>query len=247
MDDTAGEGFEGSCIGCGYQLRGLTERRCPECGRPFDPNDPRTFHTRATEDSVRQWLASPPGWPTHAATVLAVLASLWWLRKPGDEFFNFWRPSAFVPWTVLGIIWSMRLALRWGELKNKESLSRGTHGRARSWLIVPLVFSITLLLTAASVPMSVAFWISRPAMDAIAQQAAKMPPGTTLPDQWIGLYRAKRIEVSSNGLQFLIDDSGGLLDATGFIYSPGGPPPDDKHNWYVHWGRNWYMWRAASI
>jgi hypothetical protein len=24
------------CIDCGYQLRGLTEPRCPECGKPFD-------------------------------------------------------------------------------------------------------------------------------------------------------------------------------------------------------------------
>lgn len=25
------------CIPCGYDLRGLTEARCPECGTPFDP------------------------------------------------------------------------------------------------------------------------------------------------------------------------------------------------------------------
>ena len=27
----------GLCIECGYQLRGLIEHRCPECGRPFRP------------------------------------------------------------------------------------------------------------------------------------------------------------------------------------------------------------------
>jgi hypothetical protein len=31
------------CLGCGYDLRGLTENRCPECGRPFDPDDPGTY------------------------------------------------------------------------------------------------------------------------------------------------------------------------------------------------------------
>ncbi len=25
------------CVACGYDLRGLTEPRCPECGTPFDP------------------------------------------------------------------------------------------------------------------------------------------------------------------------------------------------------------------
>lgn len=25
------------CLHCGYDLRGLTEARCPECGNPFEP------------------------------------------------------------------------------------------------------------------------------------------------------------------------------------------------------------------
>ena len=28
---------EGRCARCGYDLQGLTEPRCPECGTPFDP------------------------------------------------------------------------------------------------------------------------------------------------------------------------------------------------------------------
>ena len=32
------------CKGCGYQLRQITTTRCPECGREFDPADPRTMH-----------------------------------------------------------------------------------------------------------------------------------------------------------------------------------------------------------
>ncbi|MEX2215084.1 MAG: hypothetical protein WD768_13195 [Phycisphaeraceae bacterium] len=31
------------CLGCEYRLDQLTERRCPECGRAFDPSDPHTF------------------------------------------------------------------------------------------------------------------------------------------------------------------------------------------------------------
>jgi hypothetical protein len=34
------------CSECGYPLHGLEERRCPECGRPFDPQDDRTFSTQ---------------------------------------------------------------------------------------------------------------------------------------------------------------------------------------------------------
>lgn len=31
------------CLSCKYELSNLTEHRCPECGREFDPNDPATF------------------------------------------------------------------------------------------------------------------------------------------------------------------------------------------------------------
>jgi len=33
------------CLGCGYILDRLPESRCPECGRPFDPDDPRTWQS----------------------------------------------------------------------------------------------------------------------------------------------------------------------------------------------------------
>jgi len=31
------------CRNCGYILEHLPENRCPECGRPFDPHDPKSF------------------------------------------------------------------------------------------------------------------------------------------------------------------------------------------------------------
>ena len=34
------------CLGCRYNLKGLAEHRCPECGRAFDPSDRNTFETR---------------------------------------------------------------------------------------------------------------------------------------------------------------------------------------------------------
>jgi rRNA maturation protein Nop10 len=37
------------CLSCKYDLSSLTEHRCPECGRAFDPDDPSTF----SSDSAR--------------------------------------------------------------------------------------------------------------------------------------------------------------------------------------------------
>ena len=36
------------CLSCQYDLQNLTEHRCPECGRIFDPNDDRTFQSPAS-------------------------------------------------------------------------------------------------------------------------------------------------------------------------------------------------------
>jgi hypothetical protein len=44
---------KGLCLNCGYDLRGLTEPRCPECGKAFDPKllEAQTIHD-TTESRV---------------------------------------------------------------------------------------------------------------------------------------------------------------------------------------------------
>src|SRR5690349_5138599 len=41
------------CERCDYLLIGLGENRCPECGHPFDPADPGTFHTTSRRERLR--------------------------------------------------------------------------------------------------------------------------------------------------------------------------------------------------
>jgi general secretion pathway protein G len=48
--------FDGRCFGCGYQLRGLTVCRCPECGRPFAPENPATFRDPSRSVPRAKWL-----------------------------------------------------------------------------------------------------------------------------------------------------------------------------------------------
>lgn len=45
------------CKTCQYPLKQLTEPRCPECGRGFDPKDPRTFDV-----PQRAWFTRPQAW-----------------------------------------------------------------------------------------------------------------------------------------------------------------------------------------
>ncbi len=44
------------CLGCEYDLHGLKEPRCPECGRRFDPRDSDTFARESARIRSRRWL-----------------------------------------------------------------------------------------------------------------------------------------------------------------------------------------------
>src|SRR5687767_10927483 len=58
------------CRGCDYPLRGLSENRRPECGRPFDPTDPTTMNFGRPIGRLGRLLLRPIGWPTVALGLL---------------------------------------------------------------------------------------------------------------------------------------------------------------------------------
>jgi len=72
------------CLNCKYDLRQLSEHRCPECGREFDPDDPQTFElpTQQTKQSE--------GFHLLAIMSGALLVLLYFaFAKPSD----YWRPA----------------------------------------------------------------------------------------------------------------------------------------------------------
>ena len=72
------------CLTCSYDLHGLPDDRCPECGREFDPADPVTYAgQRGIRGKERACLAAvgvlivtmpyPAGWALARWTVLLLL------------------------------------------------------------------------------------------------------------------------------------------------------------------------------
>lgn len=70
------------CLQCNYDMRGLPENRCPECGAAFDPTDPTSF--KLTPDRERAW----PGWLAVAAlghpfTTVLLIHATWFAARLG--------------------------------------------------------------------------------------------------------------------------------------------------------------------
>jgi hypothetical protein len=73
---------EARCLGCGYQLRGLNDPRCPECGRDFNPADVMTMDLPVRRRRVRRsrllkWLPTV-AWALACCALSKLL--MWWLE-----------------------------------------------------------------------------------------------------------------------------------------------------------------------
>ncbi|MEW6251852.1 MAG: hypothetical protein AB1716_14495 [Planctomycetota bacterium] len=214
------------CLGCGYRLRGLTQPRCPECGRAFDPRDPATWRRPS-----RRWeMAEPPGRLFHIP--LAALCG-WLLIQagwPGESCFTLsviLVVFALMSGWTLGLLAFIGCAL----LRRPESLTQWALWR--KWLKAPSIVAALILLLGAEVPL--------PAMDRSATGAMSSPVGARLPPRWIGLYRAKSAERIPGGVRFVVDD-GFMGDGVGWAYSPAGRPPIIGEDHYDHIDGSWYTW-----
>jgi hypothetical protein len=77
----------GRCWTCGYRLDAIPSRRCPECGRQFDPDDPTTMNMIGPVNRLTRWMLTHPlGWPTLLLAALATAAIAATTRWPVGPF-----------------------------------------------------------------------------------------------------------------------------------------------------------------
>lgn len=95
------------CLGCYYVLDHLAGRRCPECGRPFDPADPSTYTTKPPFVWWRYWLP--------AFVLASGLGLVTCLLLVGGAGFG-WAVTFAAPIMVGGVIgYSVRVG-RWAAI-----------------------------------------------------------------------------------------------------------------------------------
>jgi hypothetical protein len=268
----------GLCWECGYSLRGLEANRCPECGRPFDPGDPTTMNMGREVGWLAAWLMRPPGWPLYLLTCAAVLVSLWacvvptrrgafsdilgslllvpprlWWQRTRAFWMDFdsphgrfWLGAAL--WIAVILIWIVRRVGREMAVRRVSNQKAAPFAYWRRWLVVPVIFGLTVLTCMTRLPAYAGFWVSKPwleraAGDAQASPAQGLPPRVLgafgrypeygLPNrvgrQWFQVVRENRRTV--------------IMIAYGeaLVRQDDGQPPAG-----AMWGQNW-PWRARRL
>jgi hypothetical protein len=184
----------------------------------------------APEDRIDPWAWSPPGRWLFLATACAVLLALDANSRESYSASIMALPVCLLVagvWLVrfLHAAWSKRL-----DLPGAEWLR---------WLAIPAIFFVALRLTETTIPYDVRLTVSRGAMD---QAAAEVIAGGSTNRGWIGLYPAESVERTSNGMRFLIADSG-FFDRIGLAYAVSGEPAGiDGTDEYQPLDGGWWRW-----
>ena len=136
-----------TCLKCGYVLAGISTNRCPECGRPFDPADSRTFFvplqqhvTRGDVDAYLN-LVMPIA---LCAFVLTMAAG-----SSGDEVLVYIMSVLLAAWVIYGCTVS---ALRFAN-RSRQLFVRLV--RASTWIAAFLVGSSAAIAMGAWIGVAV--------------------------------------------------------------------------------------------
>ena len=68
------------CCSCGYDLTGLTVRRCPECGEPFDPRQTWLANEESSWKFHFEYVRPQSTYVSYAVLVVLIAACILLLR-----------------------------------------------------------------------------------------------------------------------------------------------------------------------
>ncbi|MEA2707562.1 MAG: hypothetical protein QOF78_163 [Phycisphaerales bacterium] len=243
----AGDGPIGLCLDCGYALHGLPTPRCPECGREFDPLDPKTMNMGRELSELAKWVLGPVRWPVSLMSWGAIVIALWYARLPGGQIAG---SSSLWILIGLGVLWMMWPVVR--------VIAARKYGWPTSLLMrgqrLRLTVGLSILLAAIAIvyqlPMKAALYVSRPAMDRLAQELLQSGEQYA-DDRWCGVYKATRVKVIANrgdlrgGVRITVEESNRAY-RSGFTYLPTADTRKNTRRSYQHVGGGWWAWREEG-
>jgi hypothetical protein len=168
------------------------------------------------------------------AVVVASALTLFTMSVPG---------SYFLVLMVLPVVW-LAVGGFWIVMADIVARRVGWRRVLRDGMLLgtAVIVLATALAVVVDIPLRVRLAASQPAIDALSAEFAAPGAPMTLPDRWIGLFDAERIERFEGGYRFLVKWTG-FLDPGGFAYSPDGTPPNlGGEDWYGRLDAEWWIW-----
>lgn len=226
MTTTASETSDRFCRGCGHSLRGIASRRCPECGREFDPHDLRT--TRAT---ASRWSLEFFARAARAVIILLGVAALACFLCSALGY------DPTILW-VCGFLLSPLLIPCMAYAIVMASIKRAPLRRLDR--VCAFVFPILIVSIIWSYwPFRLTFLMSRPRLEALAaqvRQAKGKAPAMPRQVGWFRIVDARMCE-DNVGLQLTGGKGGGTHLVQG---KPFGRHVWYNTNWEISLGGGWY-------
>jgi hypothetical protein len=186
--------LERYCRACRYFLRGVRSRRCPECGRAFDPDDP---DTTLPVPIAETWVALA-GFGRTAIRIAGVTAAV-------GIASSFTGRDPF--WLALGAFCLLHVLLGALAISILPPVPLRARERVMAFMFVAAI--VTTVLT--QWPLRVSFMLHRPFMERIAD---RVKAGEALEGpQWIGIFRFRRALLHGTGnvgFQLSGNDGGGF-------------------------------------
>ena len=173
---------EAKCLDCNYALRELTDFRCPECGRAFEPGRPLSMNLGRPLDAFARAVLRPMGRvPRVAMWLLAVVGVVGpaWL-VPDETLACLWL-----------VLWAAFFTACWLRSTGRALVVRA-YRQPRILLRLDdafrrrtrFAFVLSVLLVLTRLPFLVAVLVSRPWLDPYAHHLwAEVPAMTPLPDR----------------------------------------------------------------
>lgn len=187
-------------------------------------------------------------WPIPPAAGLAALfwalfSAIAYSNAGVDMFDSLLGAAAAGAWML---VWAVRLGLHlWRNRGTRPLLPRGA---LFYWAFEPAALAVVVALSVDGVFAKARFLASERALTdyaASVRSGEEPAQDDRSPGRRVGLYLVSSTERLDGGAVRFITGNDGLMDAAGFVHSPGAPPPHLGEDSYRPFRGAWYLWRQS--
>src|SRR5262245_23694850 len=142
----------------------------------------------------------------------------------------------FAAMLAIGGYWTVRTTIVSTIARRHQSL--------RDVLFVPVVIALGIGLVATNTLMFPRLWLSDRALRGSGARLSAWHPKAYGESTRVGLFFVREYSQFGDEMRFLTSECG-LVDQCGFVYSPGGRPPNRGEDSFSHLYGDWWHWHQS--